>query len=126
MYYNTVLPGRMTAPGSVDRYEKLTWFIPALTNRRLGSPRGRTGDEGTYRCWCFCSKKSINVWRTFLEENLVEYDLLRCPPRPFIRTKTFIFLSPDEANKQQRGFQLYGQSVMSLVRFSSGYLLISV
>lgn len=42
----------------------LTWFMPALTNSRLGSPLGRTVEDGTSRCPCFCRKKSRKVLRT--------------------------------------------------------------
>lgn len=34
-----------------------TWFMPELTKRRVGSPRGRTGAEGRQRWPCFSSKK---------------------------------------------------------------------
>lgn len=41
-----------------------TWFMPALTKRRLGSPRGRTGAEGRRR-WPWRSwKKRRKAART--------------------------------------------------------------
>lgn len=45
-----------------------TWFIPAFTNNKLGSPRGRTGEDGTTRCPCCSLKKSMNFRRTHLDE----------------------------------------------------------
>lgn len=45
-----------------------TWFMPAFTNSRLGSPRGRTGEDGTTRCPCCSLKKSMNFLRTHLDE----------------------------------------------------------
>lgn len=37
--------------------------MPALTKSRLGSPRGRTGDDGTNRWPCLTRKKSTNALR---------------------------------------------------------------
>lgn len=59
-------PGR-TGPGRTG--STLTWFMPALTNSRLGSPLGRTGADGTSRCPCFWRKKSRKVLRTRAEES---------------------------------------------------------
>lgn len=42
----------------------LTWFMPALTNSRLGSPLGRTGEDGTGRCPCLSRKNSTKALRT--------------------------------------------------------------
>lgn len=46
-----------------------TWFIPAFTNSRLGSPRGRTGADGRTLCACCNEKNSRNVLRALREDN---------------------------------------------------------
>lgn len=42
--------------------DHLTWFMPALANRRVGSSRGMVADECTYSC-SYRRKKSMNFWR---------------------------------------------------------------
>lgn len=55
----------------------VTWFIPALTNSRLGSPLGLTGEDGT-TLWPYSSlKKSTNVFRTRFALNSAPEHLLR-------------------------------------------------
>lgn len=48
----------------------LTWFIPALVNKRVGSSRGTTDEEWTYRC-SFSLKKSTNKLRISDPVNLL-------------------------------------------------------
>lgn len=73
-----------------DKQGRITWFIPAFANSKVGSSCGIVDEEGTKVCSCFSTKKSTNICRksfadklgsiTEEERNLI-FDILRKTPK---------------------------------------------
>lgn len=64
LYYNTKPVNPICSANNTMLL--ITWFMPALANKRVGSSWGMVEEDGTNVCPCFWTKKSMKVDRTLL------------------------------------------------------------